>query len=331
MYTVLRYTNREYWRSELRVATGRSAIKHLLNVAEPPHVLMPSYVPEGIIGPCKGTRTTFYKLNPDLTPDLDNIRETIECGSMVVVIHYFGYLTDCSKIREIVNDAGGILFEDCAHTLYDEATKARYADVALWSLNKFMPVTDGAILRSRDRKINVHPIFAPQVFNPDILRVYLNHLDINARMVNEDDISLLTESEAEYESYYSRINTDYRPYGQSIESKFIESQFDVEKETKVRATNAWRMAMVLPGLRHETHNLPQFAFPVMLKHPDHKEAITERLTKLGILPSTLVAKWDHVPRDAAFKIELDFMDRHLLLPLGDPMNTNLIGQIAGAL
>mgnify|MGYP001576704093 CR=1 FL=1 len=186
MLTCLRHSQRN-WTSECRVATGRSAINHLIHIAMPKAVLMPAYVPEGVIIPFQRLKVPikFYKLREDLRPDLDHLQKLIAKGDMVVVIHYFGYLTETGALREIISNANGLLFEDCVHAAF---AKAPDADVALWSMNKFLPVVDGAIMRSRRRSIDVSCRDFPPL-PPLVMAAYHKHLDLNARLALVTDRS----------------------------------------------------------------------------------------------------------------------------------------------
>src|SRR5579863_7629745 len=105
--------------SSCRVATGRSAIRHLIDLARPAHALMPAYVAEGVIAPFLNANVPveFYRLREDLTPDIADLRLQLDrhgSRTIVVLIHYFGYPSPVAPVRREVDAAGGLLLEDCA-------------------------------------------------------------------------------------------------------------------------------------------------------------------------------------------------------------------------
>lgn len=339
MRTVLRRVDPTLWTSELRSATGRSAIKHLLRLLpEYPRVVMPCYVPEGVIDPVtsSGRCRFFYKLKPDLTPDIDDLRECLEEGTtrcFVVVIHYFGLQIKMNDIKALCEDYDALLLEDCAHALW---AHAEHADFALWSLNKFMPVTDGAILRSRgvDVGADIH------VELPHWVRgYYREHLRLNAQIARETDqhraAELMEASEGSYELYYSCI-IDCTLYRQSAESRMIEAQWGIERDRQLRCDNLARLHLAVPKefklereFRSET---PLFAYPIVCRDVA-RTAVAMELAKAGVIASTLVSRWDHVPAyvNGWFATERYFIDNHLLLPVGDNLTTEEARRIGDVL
>lgn len=298
MQTVLRHKYFKYPISECRLATGRSCIAHLIKVLKPPVVLMPSYVPEGIIVPFQRADIPikFYRLNNGLEPDEVHLLGEMSPGALVIIIHYFGYFVRTDRIRKIVDNFNGVLFEDCAHALTGAAAQATNADIALWSLNKFLPVPDGAILRSYRNDINVTVYIGKErVLPKKVTDAYRRHLAINEKIVQSTSISevgkLLDESDAAYEEYYQYIHADQTPYNQSLESRQAEDRAEILEED---------------------HSL--FAYPIMVKHGVRREAVHQRLLEMKIVASTLISKWNYIPDDPIFTVERDFIARHLLVP-----------------
>lgn len=334
MLTVLRHSQRSAWTSEARVATGRSAILHMIKTANPKAVLMPCYVPEGVIIPFQrvGIPIKFYKLREDLRPDLDHVTRLMSKGALFVLIHYFGWQTETGALREIVSNAKGILFEDCAHALF---AKALDADVALWCLNKFLPVVDGAILKSRRRDIDVsHPI--SQTLQPRVLNSYHQHLDLNARLavcIDPDQImDLAEESNLAYEEYYKEIK-DLIIYAQSSESRCIVESTNLEAVRTARSHNAASYYKMIPEcfLFRPKPPLAPFAYPIIVRPPLKPEQVFNRLLEVGVLASKLMDKWNHVPGDPRFTAERTFMEQHLLLPVGEEVAYNDIRRISECL
>lgn len=331
MLTVLRHSQRN-WTSECRVATGRSAINHLISKLSPHTVLMPAYVPDGVIIPFQrmGVPIKFYKLRDDLRPDLDHLQKIITRGSLVIVIHYFGFLTEIGALREIVSNAKGILFEDCAHAPFATAPQA---DVALWSLNKFLPVVDGAILRSRRRNIDVNCPEHPSL-PPHVMAAYHQHLDLNSHLALADPqqaVDIEHESRLAYEVYYKYISQNLGLHSQSAESKCIVANTDLAGIEEARSYNSLTYYKNIPICYRFRVNSPiaPFAFPIIVRPPLNCEHVFERLMEVGVLPSRMIDKWDHLPKsDDRFENEHIFMDQHLLLPVGEEVTLDHIRKIS---
>lgn len=335
MLTCLRHNQRN-WTSEVQAATGRSAISRLIDVLKPTKVMLPTYVPEGVIIPFQymGVPITYYKLRTDLRPDLDHVQKNLSKGVLFVLIHYFGYLTENGALRDIIHEAEGIVFEDCAHALF---AKAKEADVALWVYNKFLPVVDGAILRSRRRSIDLTT--RPTMELPSgVLNSYHQHLDLNTCILRARDPKLVRDLENEsrlaYEKYYSFINNDLTVYSQSVESKCIISSTDLKEVEHIRSHNAQNYYKQTPEcfvFRPKTPIAP-FAYPIVVRHPHNCEDVYLALLDAGILPSRLIEKWDHIPKgDDRFELEHTFMDQHLLLPVDEDVTYNDIKRVGTVL
>jgi dTDP-4-amino-4,6-dideoxygalactose transaminase len=97
-----------------------------------------------------GAEPRFFRLLPDLTPDLAHLRQQL--GSDVralVVVHYFGFVVDVSPLRKLCDERDIRLIEDCAHAFFghrDLPLPGSSGDFALASTRKFFPGADGGML-----------------------------------------------------------------------------------------------------------------------------------------------------------------------------------------
>lgn len=314
MQTLLRYPTTLLFTSGCRVATGRSAILHLIERYRATLGLMPCYVPDGVIHPFQhaNVKCVFYKLKADLSPDEDDLQRLIyeHAGARIIVvaIHYFGWLQSLKRIAAMTRAGGGILFEDCAHRLLGGSTEG---DVVLYSLNKFLPVTDGAIMVSRNPAVDVS-IDRGLMPLPEKARfAYSAHLEANGRIARGDSIGQAFEdSRNAYDAYYEEIG-DMKLHSQSAESRALEAETDFSEMRWTREVVSAKLSYRLAGLAVRPRLSTQFAFPVRC-HGRRRE-MEMALYSAGVLASTLTNKWDHVLPE--FKIEHDFFDDHLLLPL----------------
>jgi len=330
--------------SVCRLATGRSALFHLLQrmqaMPDPPvRVLMPAYVAEGVIQPFRSGDfdIEFYHLKQDLTPDLMNLQELLLRGSgrsLVVLVHFFGFPARSPELTQLVHQHGGILLDDLAHAPLSRDVDGRLlgesSELALYSLNKFLPVVDGAILLSWLSELDVSvsdvstlpelPEVAQQAYGDHLAAAGQLAVDVDADAVQRDLRALGTA----YESYYREINSDLSLRRQSTMSAQLEQAFPYRHMISQRCSNA---RMVYQGLRCGVFSLvypmlPEgvvpFCIPVRVA-PNHRSRVVKAMMARGILLSTLQDKWNFIPpgREADFEFEYAFLDEHLLIPISE--------------
>jgi hypothetical protein len=192
-------------------ATGRSALYHLARMLDCPHVLLPAFVPEGVLFPfvAGGKMIEFYRLTADLAPDWPSIQ--VYPKSLLVIIHYFGNVVDTTPAYP----CNGAVLEDCAHApLHRPAS----ADFTLYSLNKFLPTPDGAVLLSRRMPIS-HWTERAKPLPTDAMVAYQNHLRANAEIARHSKDQGAREdmlrSAACYQRYYDIMGHDLTLYAPS--------------------------------------------------------------------------------------------------------------------
>lgn len=94
----------------------------------------------------------LYNLLPDLTPDLASVEQTLQAQPhirCVLVPHYFGFVRDLSAIKNLCDQYGVDLIEDCSHALFggeQHAQFGRWGRFAIASPPKFFPCADGGLL-----------------------------------------------------------------------------------------------------------------------------------------------------------------------------------------
>lgn len=328
-------------RSVCRLATGRSALFHLIARLPTPHartVLMPCYVAEGVIGPFRAAdfNVRFYRLNADLTPneaDVAAILNETPGRAVFMLIHYFGFPSASTALLDMLSDHQAVVVSDCAHALLsttgDGLSLGELGDVALYSLNKFLPVADGAILLSRADDIDV--AIAEEEL-PELPAPALTHFKRHLAECRElfmcssasGAAKLIEALSDSYEAYYALINTDLRPYRQSDDSRRIEADYSFQNCAEVRRSHALRLYAELsnPVFRLVHATLPDGTVPfgIPARVPGERRAeLLETLSDRGILLSTLVDKWDFVPQESVghFSVEKDFLAEHVLIPVSE--------------
>lgn len=147
------------------VNSGRLAIKlglEHLNLAAGDKVLVPSYHCTSMIDPIRllSLVPVNYKLNPDLSPNLDDIKQKLDDKSKALLVpHYFGFPQPIENIRKFCDANKLFLIEDCAHAIYGSSNNklfGSFGDIAIASIKKFFPVTDGGCIVSNNHELQIN-------------------------------------------------------------------------------------------------------------------------------------------------------------------------------
>jgi dTDP-4-amino-4,6-dideoxygalactose transaminase len=136
---------------------GRSALAHglqLVGHSDKNAILFPAYHCGSMIEPAIWLTTDiyFYKVNQDLSPNLNHIQQLILQAKkpikILVVVHYFGFFQHLDDIAQLCKENGITLIEDCAHAYYRLNNKigSCAGDLAIASPRKFFPIPDGGLL-----------------------------------------------------------------------------------------------------------------------------------------------------------------------------------------
>ncbi|OIQ49235.1 DegT/DnrJ/EryC1/StrS aminotransferase family protein [Pseudodesulfovibrio hydrargyri] len=321
-------------------STGRSLVAFLvdtLGLSSDHTCLIPAYVPEGVVQPLRmsGIRVDFYRVDHRLFADPERLSRQVEKDPsvrLVVLIHPFGFEQPVRPIRDMLSGRGIAILEDCAQALLsrteDGTTLGQEGDFSLFSLNKFLPVPDGAVLQSHCRGTSVdcgQLARGPEGWRESIL-AYEEHLRLNHALLTSTspDRRLLEETGEAYERYYSFVN---RELGLSAPSDVTLDRLRRLAPGAMAEARRRNCALLYAGLKQTTFRFvyPQWddrtvpmAVPVRVR-PEERERIADRLFERNILLSTLVDKWNFIPpgRESAFPAESEFMASHLLVPVNE--------------
>lgn len=136
-------------------SSGRAALALALRdggMGDGHEVLVPGYHCGSMVEPVLwcGARVRFYRMQPDLSVDLDELEsQRSEHTGAVLVAHYFGFRQPMDEIMAWAGRHGIQVIEDCAHAFYGlgERTAPGYAGhYAIASTRKFFPGPDGGMV-----------------------------------------------------------------------------------------------------------------------------------------------------------------------------------------
>jgi len=164
-YKTESHLKRIYLLPSARVGLG--CLFDLLNLNERNKILLPSYIGitdkegSGVFDPIREKKIgfEFYKLNEDLTIDMDDFCKKVKKRDIkaALVIHYFGFVQcNLQKIVRICKKNKVYLIEDCAHAFMSKY-RGRYlgtwGDASVFSLHKSLPIPDGGLLVINNKKL----------------------------------------------------------------------------------------------------------------------------------------------------------------------------------
>lgn len=137
----------------LLTSSGRGAVKLLLNSLKPRHkkVLLPGYTCDSVIKPFKdlGYELLFYKINSDLTVDLDDLAGKVEREKpgILFLLSYFGFdtLKSVRPYYQSFKEKGMLLIEDLSHSWFSAFPKTS-ANYSVISMRKWLELPDGGAL-----------------------------------------------------------------------------------------------------------------------------------------------------------------------------------------
>lgn len=166
------------------VSQGRVAIWWALKltlVAPEEEVLAPAYHCPTMIAPivAHGANPVFYDISREGNPDLQQIRELITHKTRAVLAaHYFGLPVDMRPLRNLCEQHGIVLIEDCCHAFFGSGQSGGVGATghfSIGSLPKFFPVLEGGILAASDSS---RLLAAPKLETHSILRQIRQLFDI---------------------------------------------------------------------------------------------------------------------------------------------------------
>lgn len=136
---------------------ARSALFHatkLINTKKVGKIiLMPSYGCGSELEPVlkAGGKVRFYRVDKRMKVDIRDLKNKIDGNIAAIhVTHYNGFPQAIQEIRDLCNQNGLYLIEDCAHVLRSvcesQFRMGSFGDLAIFSMRKTMPIPDGGAL-----------------------------------------------------------------------------------------------------------------------------------------------------------------------------------------
>jgi dTDP-4-amino-4,6-dideoxygalactose transaminase len=138
--------------------SGRSALKYIArSIPKDGITLLPEFICESVIDCFDRRRIRFYKIEPDFTIDMENIKAQVTPDVKVIfLMHYFGMVQPSDKLdalKRTAQEQGIIIIEDATHSIFSK--KRTIGDYVISSIRKWMPLPKGGVLYTADNVLGI--------------------------------------------------------------------------------------------------------------------------------------------------------------------------------
>lgn len=161
---LLKAGQESYFHDAVLLRSGRDALRQITlhYRAQVDKVLLPALCCQSMVDPFiqSGIAVDFYRLQPNLTADENDLQMKMTPSSMVLIMRYFGiqalsddFLFDMRKMNPRV-----VWVEDRTHDIFSAREKAAFvADETVVSIRKWVAIPEGGLLFTR-RKVENLPV-----------------------------------------------------------------------------------------------------------------------------------------------------------------------------
>jgi dTDP-4-amino-4,6-dideoxygalactose transaminase len=325
-----------FWANSAR--TGLLLVFDKLGITSEDTILIPAFAPHGIVLPAKKKKIniSFYKLDKDLSPDIDFLNQQLVQSKnikAIVLIHYFGFPKDFSSIIEIAHKQNIFVIEDCAHLIvYDFNNKkdklGRMGDISLFSLTKFLPVPDGSLFIINNDSIDFSNIrYEKSLINH--ISSLSNYLQLLCRTeVNRIKSPVIRKIFSIFSIifnsiyYWALCQLNY-PSNISATSNKILHSLELGKLVDTRKKNMRYLFEMLdfkslPAIFSEPVESNIIGIPILY---NNKPELKNRINRAGISLLSFNKYWWFVPKteEYLFEDEKKIHDFHFLIPISENM------------
>jgi dTDP-4-amino-4,6-dideoxygalactose transaminase len=329
------------------VRSGIGRIIDCLGFGSNDTILLPSFLPEGIIYPIKKTRLRIkhYRSTERMSVDMNHIMELVDRDPSIrgmIVIHYMGIPQEIDELSVFCKNKGIYLLEDCAHGLFakfsDGTPIGSKGDVSFFSLPKFLPVPDGGVFFINNPQIRTEKFeYTRSILHKASLAFHLLYLwmkewelgcqeGLIRRMLNKF-------SKLVYGAYYLVVRHRVSPCRISATTLRILANIDYDSYINNRKKNA---QATFSGLDKKKYKLfverieeNYFLTGIPIMASDRKSLVKElRVRHIECL--SYDKSW-FCEDERQFPIENNFARQHLLLPVMEDLDQNKLDYLVGSL
>lgn len=136
---------------------------------EDPNIVMPVYIPAKLyrVALATGYKVKFYEIFGNCQFDFNEVANLIDANTQAVMgVHYFGIPGELQELKNITEESGVYLIEDCAHTLctqYKGDELGAVGDCSIFSVRKMLQLSEGGFLVINNQPWEFNPTYNKRV------------------------------------------------------------------------------------------------------------------------------------------------------------------------
>ena len=278
------------------------------------NIYLPSFICKEVISSLISFNLdiSFYKLNNDLSPDINFLKKNLKRNSILFIVNYFGVLADWSSINDIKNEYELTTIEDNCHSLNEKNGVGSYGDYSFNSLRKIIPLLSGSELN-----INIASII-PETNNlklriPDIdeikylLRFYRNKKSTKIS-INGSENNEIVSSEKGIDYISKRILDNH--------------EFDIDHICLTRRHNfiSWNRFLPNSELRSFHIDINKVYCPYVYPCIAESDEIKKKWIEWGMKNNIRIINWPKIPFESHDHFENSYLNMVLLFPVNHQFN-----------
>jgi hypothetical protein len=266
------------WFYFARARDGLFSILRSLNFLNRQVVLIPTSLCEEAIKPylSVGLQPVAYKIDNELNIDYDDLLYCLESYDVAILhcVEYYGWHQDFSQIFNEIDQRNILLVHDKAHCMFDPDDVEIIPVnkwVKLYSVRKFFPLPDGAILLTNQCNVSTKWKIPNIMSIRNLLSLFIRSVDINnyssckelsnlllnekTMVINENEISLECDRGMSFISniIFSRIN-------------FLKAKQQRQKNARRLMLSVNKSSWATPFFSNITDMDTPYQFPIKVKN-----------------------------------------------------------------
>jgi hypothetical protein len=325
-----------------KFASGREGLVSLiksLNFKSDEIVMLPEFLPEGIIAPFRveNIKIIFYALDNLFNPNWEDLHCLLKKhkAKLCVMIHYFGLKKDINKFSELCHSFNSMVLEDLAHLQCNRLSLSESrSDFKLYSLRKIIGVPDGAILQHSYNKKYLKLNF----FSLDIRRLIYIVMNIGHLLITTISRYFFSfKFWNGFWKYFSYFFSSYkflmfyfkRPTSISFISEILLNNFPWNRSIQIRSKfeNLYSLKLDKDVFSHLTIPSNDYCSMGFLVSVENRESLNAHLKEHGIQGIWFYHKWVNQKSDCNSMESKDLINNHFLFPTIYSLSTESIERV----
>ena len=278
------------------------------------NIYLPSFICKEVISSLSSfdLNILFYKLNDDLSPDIDFLKNNLKRKSILLIVNYFGVLSSWSTINEIKNEYELITIEDNCHSLNEKNGVGSYGDYSFNSLRKIIPLLSGSEIN-----INTTDII-PEANNLKLRIPDIDEIKYLLRSYrNKKSIKTVIDASEDNEMISNEKGIDY------ISKKILNNnKFDINQICLTRRHNfiSWNRFLPNNELRSFHIDIDKVFCPYVYPCIAESNNIKRKWLKWGTENNIRIINWPKIPFESHDHFGNSQLNMVLLFPVNHQFN-----------